>query len=54
MFMSKKYLFFSLFGNIKVHFGLEMKSVEIGSVYFFYLKYCYGVFSVFGHFYLTH
>ncbi len=51
MFMSKKYLFFSLFGCSKVHFGLETKSVEIDSVYCFYLKDFEGVYSPFGLFY---
>ncbi len=34
MFMSKKYLFLSPLGCSKVHFGLEIKTVENNSVYF--------------------
>ena len=41
----KEILVFLLFGCGKVHFGLEMKTVEIDSVYFFYLKDFEGVYS---------
>ena len=37
IFMSKKYLFLSLFGCSKVHLGLVTKSVAVNSVYFFYI-----------------